>query len=85
LIELKDDITVRNYVTENDLKIRMVSLLAKFDEMKHILKRVSESSEVNDEFIKSVYSVQVKETINLQSKIDGLIEDELKILYKDEN
>ncbi len=63
----------------------MVSLLAKFDEMKHILKRVSESSEVNDEFIKSVYSVQVKETINLQSKIDGLIEDELKILYKDEN
>ncbi len=85
MIELKDDITVRNYVTENDLKIRMVSLLAKFDEMKHILKRVSESSEVNDEFIKSVYSVQVKETINLQSKIDGLIEDELKILYKDEN
>ena len=85
MIELKDDITVKNYVTENDLKIRMVSLLAKFDEMKHNLKRVSESSKVNDDFIKSVYSVQVKETINLQSKIDGLIEDELKILYIDEN
>ena len=85
MIELKDDITVKNYVTENDLKIRMVSLLAKFDEMKHNLNRVSESSKVNDDFIKSVYSVQVKETINLQSKIDGLIEDELKILYIDEN
>lgn len=85
MIELKDDITVRNYVTENDLKIRMVSLLAKFDEMKHNLNRVSESSKVNDDFIKSVYSVQVKETINLRSKIDGLIEDELKILYIDEN
>lgn len=76
---------MRNFITENDLKSRMLPVQAQFNEMKNILKKVSQSSEVNDDFIKSVYSVQVKETLNLQSKIDRLIEDELNILYTDEN
>jgi hypothetical protein len=35
----------------------MLPVQAQFDEMKNILKKVSQSSEVNDDFIKSVYSV----------------------------
>lgn len=53
--------------------------------MKKIIKKMSENSELNDDFIKSVYSVQVKETLNLQSKIDRLIDDELKISISDED
>ena len=65
MIDLKDNIIERNFITEKDLKIKMVSVHAQIEEMKQNVKRVSENSEVNDDFIKSVYSVQVKETLNL--------------------
>ena len=53
--------------------------------MKNIVKKLSINNELNDDFIKSVYSVQVKETLNLQSKIDKLIDNELKISITDED